>query len=1093
MTNERLAIVFRPSQGRRLCVVSGDAIEDLFYLSDALGAQRVTTALWHLAMEASFDVVLSIGVQGRLQFAKAEMQSVFEELTGAVTNPRPGDSAREAFRPGQRTTNVRSESNQVAQVEQRASDPMRNQLARIERAMSTNQRLLAVVEYPEDLWVGTPSAAAMETLRVLGQTAIGTVGNPESVVVLLIKPQRREDFLNYLDQVSATEQFRTDITLNPPRRAEVEAFLDRFVLREKLQGSCGYVASQAVAKRWLLHHLHEALRRVLSLSEKERRLERALDTGDQAEAPEVVLAELDKLVGLFPIKEQLKRFVAIATQQQKDIQQGREVQPLTTHMLFLGNPGTGKTEVARLVGRYLRAIGLRTGGAFVEISRTDLASEFNPGECIRRMRDAIDRAEGGVLFVDEAYQLAGDEWMQGALETLMKDMEDRRASMTVILAGYEDRMQELWSVNQGFRSRIPESNWFRFPDYTTSELTEIWRRMCGSRHLQISEGASIAAARYIEAEVRRSRFGNARGVRNMVEQVAQTCAQRGTPLIVEGCLPPIAKYDGERVTELLGSLRDDLVGVANLHVHLEKIARRAKQAEQQGRAFEGFLHSRFVGPPGTGKTSAAMKMGELLFAMGLVSRGHVHVVNPVGDLISPYVGEYAERVADHFQQARGGILFVDEAYQLAEQEQGRLVIHQIVQTLTSPGFADTVVVLAGYRDAMNSLMAANPGLMSRIPNEVVFEELTNEELVELFERMLSHRQLVVQEADRDEVVRRLVYRLSELRCDPNFASARTLHGVLQEVQDRQCLRIEASDARQRMRIVPSDIADVPEVGNQLASLLETFSERFVGLDSLKRLLHKVAVSSATRRSRGAEASPAPRMLFLGNPGTGKTMAAREAARILREIGCTSTDRVVEVRGVELKGSYLGQTKDKVLKAFQDSRGGVLIIDEAYALQTPDHAGGDSFAAEAIDTLVGQSQLPENVRTAVILAGYTDPMRRFLRSNPGLSRRFPEVVEFADYSVAQCLDILRRWFEREEQVREVPLDGEVEAMVAQAITEAREKPNFGNAGEIETLGRCIADARDLRVFKEPGGTNGDTGINVEDIVSGLESWMERRSL
>ncbi len=221
----------------------------------------------------------------------------------------------------------------------------------------------------------------------------------------------------------------------------------------------------------------------------------------------------------------------------------------------------------------------------------------------------------------------------------------------------------------------------------------------------------------------------------------------------------------------------------------------------------------------------------------------------------------------------------------------------------------------------------------------------------------------------------------------NFASARTLQSVVQEVLDRQAQRIEATGTRQRLRIVASDIAEIPEAGQQLASLLEAFSERFVGLDNLKNLLRKLAVSSAARRSRGAEAPPAPRLLFLGNPGTGKTMAAREAAKLLRGIGCTSTDRVVEVRGVELKGSYLGQTKDRVLKAFQDSRGGVLIIDEAYALQTHDHVGGDSFATEAIDTLVGQAQLPENLRTAVILAGYTEPMRRFLRSNPGLDRRF----------------------------------------------------------------------------------------------------------
>ncbi len=150
-------MVFRPSQGRRLCVVSGDALEDLFYLSDEHGALRATGALWHLAIEAGFDVAMSIGVQGRVQFARVDMQPVFEELAGAVTTPRVGDSAREPFRPGKRATEAASPSAPVAQVEQRASDPLRNQLARIERALSSGRRILAVVEYPEDLWVGAPS------------------------------------------------------------------------------------------------------------------------------------------------------------------------------------------------------------------------------------------------------------------------------------------------------------------------------------------------------------------------------------------------------------------------------------------------------------------------------------------------------------------------------------------------------------------------------------------------------------------------------------------------------------------------------------------------------------------------------------------------------------------------------------------------------------------------------------------------------------------------------------------------------------------------------------------------------------------------
>lgn len=1094
MTNERLSSVFRPAQGRRLCVVSGVALEDIFYLGDVLGAQRACDALTAVAVDAGFDLVLSIGIHGRLRFARPNMQPVFTQLTAASTQVRPGDAAQEEFRPRPRPTATNDASAPVAQVEQQAGDPLRNQLARVQRAVESSKRVFAVVEYPEDLWIGTPSSAAVNVLRTLGELAVPKAGHPESTVVLLVKPDRREELLAYLDQVAATEQFRRCIDLAAPSRPEVESFLARFMLRENLTGSSAHVASETVSRRWLLLHLHEALRRVLGLPPEQRRVERALDTGDRPESPDAVLAELDRLVGLAPIKQQVQRFAAVARQQQEDIRAGRPVQPLNTHMLFLGNPGTGKTEVARLIGRYLRAIGLRTAGAFVEISRTDVASEFNPGDCIRNMREAIDQAAGGVLFVDEAYQLAGDDWMRGALETLMKDMEDRRASMTVIFAGYEDLMQDLWSVNPGFRSRIPEQNWYRFPDYTAAELGDIWRRMCEGRHLELAPDATPAATRYMEGEVRRGRFGNARGVRNLVDQVVQACAVQGERVVTTAHIPPAARHDASRVASLLVSLKDELVGAGNLHRHLELIARRARQAEEQGRLLEGALHCRFVGPPGTGKTSAAMRMGQLLHAMGLVSRGHVHAVNPVGDLISQYVGEYAQRVAHHFQQARGGVLFIDEAYQLAEQEQGRLVVHQIVQTLTSPGFSDTVVVLAGYRDPMNSLIASNPGLQSRVPNEVVFDALTDDELVELFHRTLAKKNLVVHEADRPEVDRRLKYRLSILRTDPNFASARTLQSiVLQDVFDRQYQRLEASGTHQRLRVMPEDVAEASGGDGQLDSLLAAFAHRFVGMESLKSRLRQLAVSSAVRKSRGGEALPAPRMLFLGNPGTGKTMAAREAARILFAVACTSSDRVAEVRGVELKGSYLGQTKDKVLKAFQDARGGVLIIDEAYALQPPGLGSGDSYAAEAIDTLVGQLQLPENLRTAVILAGYTDPMKRFLRSNPGLDRRFPDTVEFADYSTAECVTILRRWLEREEEGEPVHLEDGALKMIEAEVAVAKERADFGNAGEMENLGRCIVDARNLRVYERPGGHGDPLRISSEDVEGGLKAWVARRQL
>ncbi len=1092
MNNERLAAISRPAQGRRLCVLSGKALHDLFYLSDTLGAQRVTEALGELAVNAKFDVALSVGAEGTLRFQKPEMQSVFDKLTSAPTQARPGEAAREPFRPQPREPKEANGTAQVAQVEQHGADPLRNQLARVERALASPLRIQAIMEYPEDLWVGTPSARAIETLRVIGRAAVSTAGHPESTLALLVKPERLEEFLGVLDQVRATEQFRRSINLLPPGRDEVEKFLSRFMLRESLPGSKAQVVSEAVGRGWLLFHLHEALRGVLLLPAEKRNVERALDTGEKTELPDAVMAEMDQLVGLAPIKEQLKLFAAVARQQQEDVQQGRAVQVLNTHMLFLGNPGTGKTEVARLVARYLRAIGLRASGEVLEIGQKDIASPLNPGECIRNMREAIDKAMGGVLFVDEAYDMAEDEWMQQALQTLMKDMEDRRGSLTVIFAGYENRMQALWKVNEGFRSRLPEQNWFRFPDYSVEELTEIWSRMCASRHLTLSPDARPAAARHIKAAVPRGRFDNARGVRNLVDGHVLQCALQSTRVVSASFFPPVVTHDSAAVDKLLKSLRSEFVGLEDLHRHLETVARKSRRAEQLGKPIEGPHHCRFVGPPGTGKTTAARKMGAVFKAMGLLSQGHVHVVNPVRDLMSAYVSEYANCVAKAFESARGGVLFIDEAYRLNDQEQGRKVLDEIVQTLTLSTFADTIVVLAGYQEEMNGVMQANPGLESRIPHEVVFDELTDGELIELFYRSLKSQDLIVHAADTSEVDRRLTQVLSELRSKPNFASARTLQGMVQDVVDRQLQRIEQSESPQRFRIVPDDVAKAIEETGRIDQLLERFSDRFVGMEELKLRLRQLTVSASMSRSRGAAAPLAPRMLFLGNPGTGKTMAAREIGGILRAIGCSLSDRYVEIPGVELKGSFVGQTKDKVLSAFQNARGGMLFIDEAYSLQVPDHQSGDSFAAEAIDALVGQSQLPENLHTAVILAGYVDPMRRFLKSNPGLKRRFPEVVVFADYSTPQCVDILRSWLTREESVQEGVIDTNSAVLIGQAVDAAKEQGEFGNAGDMETLGRCLLDARNLRCAV---GTRkeGEWRITPEDVVEGVRTWVARRQL
>ncbi|MFY9312447.1 MAG: stage V sporulation protein K [Tepidanaerobacteraceae bacterium] len=247
------------------------------------------------------------------------------------------------------------------------------------------------------------------------------------------------------------------------------------------------------------------------------------------ESLDEVMRELDQLIGLSKVKYLVKEIQAFAQIQKKRQEAKLLAEPQVLHMIFKGNPGTGKTTVARLLGKMFKHMGILQKGHTVEVERADLVGEYI-GHTAQKTREQIKKAYGGILFIDEAYSLArGGEKDFGkeAIDTLVKAMEDYKDNLIVILAGYKDEMEWFLQTNPGLRSRFPIQ--IEFNDYSVDELMEIAKMMVEKRQYKFSPEALITFERLLQnskSDRNYDKLGNARLVRNMIEKALRRQALR---------------------------------------------------------------------------------------------------------------------------------------------------------------------------------------------------------------------------------------------------------------------------------------------------------------------------------------------------------------------------------------------------------------------------------------------------------------------------------------------------------------------------------------------------------------------------------------
>ena len=493
------------------------------------------------------------------------------------------------------------------------------------------------------------------------------------------------------------------------------------------------------------------------------------DNKTQSEDSNVALEKLNSLIGLDKVKKQVKEFINLNIINQKRKEQGLQVVNTSMHSLFLGNPGTGKTTVARIIGDVLYQKQVISRPDVIEVSRADLVAEY-VGQTASKTREVLKSALGGILFIDEAYTLSNggeNDFGREAIDEILKFMEDNRDNIMIIFAGYPKEMRKFLKMNSGLKSRIP--NVFDFEDYTADEIVRIGLFDLKKRNYTVDELYYEKALKdYYDKENDHS--NGRRWIRNVNEKIMKAQALRlaESDNISVDLLQEITQDDINQVVnkDLEINSADDAYAKLNSLIGLEKVKQQVSKfinmsvinnkRKEQGLVTSAVsLHSLFLGNPGTGKTTVARIMGQILFQKGVIRKPELVEVSRT-DLVAEYVGQTAPKTRDVLESALGGVLFIDEAYTLSSgggNDFGREAIDEILKFMEDHR-DDIVIIFAGYTKEMDQFLKMNSGLKSRIPNVFDFEDYTADEVVQIGLFDLSKRQYILENEDTySEVVK----------------------------------------------------------------------------------------------------------------------------------------------------------------------------------------------------------------------------------------------------------------------------------------------------------------------------------------------------
>ena len=552
------------------------------------------------------------------------------------------------------------------------------------------------------------------------------------------------------------------------------------------------------------------------------------------------MASLAALPGRGDVAERIRRDTAYAKHQQGQVQHGDsrddpnskiavdrlldadKAQPAQVNLSYAmaGHPGTGKTVIARLIAEHFKEAGVLQSGHFIEATVQDLVAS-HVGETALKASDLLDRALGGVLFIDEVQGFEKDtQFHREAIRTILKYAEDHRGSISIIVATYPDKMEGFLSIDDGLARRFSQR--IDLDDYDAATCAQIFEHMAKDQNVEVNPDLREKLEGFFEAwindQAKREPFANAGSVRNLVEEMSRVRFDAGSmdkPFSVEDIPEEFETYIEEasrwagnpeaRLDHAVAELQD-LPGLANVKDMIERIVVGIK-AQRLRAETVGIRpgHYAFEGNPGTGKTTVARLLGRLFRELGVLKSGHVVEVTR-SELVGRYQGHSAQNVRQVAQSAMDGVLFLDEAHNLVQSEQdsfGREAVGELTAIIEND--RDRLCfIAAGYREQMARLFEADPGWDSRFSARLRFDDYEPDEMEEILRLMCSQQRRTL----HPDLASQIQPVLSRLRDDEGakFANGRSIRSLLDEMNASLDARFVAKpDSTDPYQFIPEDL------------------------------------------------------------------------------------------------------------------------------------------------------------------------------------------------------------------------------------------------------------------------------------------------